>query len=132
MSIEVILLNAYSSEEQAHNAAALARFLTNQQQSIHFMRELDRVPANSATQVDPRLYQTVAGFSRQARTAVTLPGYLSGESFFAAGDRAYTGVLSGSLTPEEAVCQFGLEIIAQQKLPAEQVLLPDNCISTDS
>ena len=70
---ETIMLYTHSSSSQAEIADALATFLTNQQQSIRFMRALYKVPANTAVQVDIRIYPTVYGFWQQARTAVVIP-----------------------------------------------------------
>ena len=86
---ETILLYAFSSPEQTRIANALAGFLVNQQQSIRFMRELDRVPANPAVNVDQRIYPIVNGFAQQARTAVVLPNEIPTDPLVAAGDRAY-------------------------------------------
>ncbi len=61
LSAETMLLYSFSSPEQARIADALASFLTNQQQSIRFMRELKHVPANDTVEVDRRIYPTVNG-----------------------------------------------------------------------
>jgi arabinogalactan oligomer/maltooligosaccharide transport system substrate-binding protein len=118
---------AFTSDGQTRIADALAIFLVNQQQSIRFMRELNRVPANPAVSVDPRIYPIVNGFSRQARSAVVLPNELPTNPLVAAGDRAYVSVLSGVLTPAEAVCRFGQEVAAFQGYTAEDMSLPDGC-----
>ncbi len=124
---EIALFYTFSSSEQARIALALARFLANQQQSIRFMRELDRVPANPQVNVDPRIYPTVAGFARQANTAVILSNELDRNRFYAAGDRAYAGALTGLLTPEQAVCRFGKEVAASQIYPEDKLIIPAEC-----
>ncbi|HMR64745.1 MAG TPA: extracellular solute-binding protein [Anaerolineae bacterium] len=124
---ETALFYTFSSEGQARIALALARFLTNQQQSIRFMREIDRVPANRQVNVDPRIYPTVAGFARQATTAIILPNELDKDRFYAAGDRAYVSALSGLQTPEEAVCRFGQEVAALQNHSELKTILPAGC-----
>lgn len=124
---ETALFYTFSSDGQARIALALARFLFNQQQSIRFMRELDRVPANRQVNVDPRIYPTVSGFARQATTAVILPNELDRDRFFAAGDRAYASALTGLQTPEEAVCRFGQEAAAFLNYSEDQIILPDGC-----
>ncbi|MCB0197505.1 MAG: extracellular solute-binding protein, partial [Anaerolineae bacterium] len=124
---ETALFYTFSSDQQTRTALALAQFLSNQQQSIRFMRDLNRVPANRQVNVDPRIYPTVSGFSRQANTAVILPNELDRDSFYAAGDRAYVSTLAGLLTPEEAVCRFGQEVIAAELFSDEEIILPDSC-----
>lgn len=124
---ETALFYTFSSDGQARTALALARFLTNQQQSIRFMRDLDRVPANRQVNVDSRIYPTVAGFARQATTAIILPNELDRDRFYAAGDRAYVSALSGLQTPEGAVCRFGQEVAAFKNHSAEAIILPTGC-----
>lgn len=124
---ETIMLYAFSSDEQMRVADVLARFLVNQQQSIRFMRELDRVPANPSIVVDRRLYPTVSGFSRQARTGVVIPNEIASDPLVETGDRVYASVLSGVLSPDEAVCRFGQEVAAFQGYTAEEVSLPEGC-----
>lgn len=124
---ETILLYAFTSDAQTDVADALASFLVNQQQSIRFMRELDRVPANPAIAVDPRIYPIVNGFTRQADTAVVIPNEVPTDPLAAAGDRAYVSVLSGVLTPAEAVCQFGREVATFQVFSTIDMSLPEGC-----
>ena len=50
------------------------------------MRELDKTPANPTIMVDSRFYPKVAGFSRQARTAVVLPNFVDRTQLAAAGN----------------------------------------------
>ncbi|NJN53963.1 MAG: hypothetical protein HC804_03915 [Anaerolineae bacterium] len=124
---ETILLYAFTSPEQTRIANALAVFLVNQQQSIRFMRELERVPANPAVRVDRRIYPIVSGFSQQARTAVVIPNEIETAPLIKAGDLAYISVLSGALTPAEAVCQFGLDVAAFQNYTTAEMSLPEGC-----
>ena len=125
---ETILFYAHSSPEQARIANELAAFLVNERQGIRFMRELRKVPANPRIQVDRRLYPIVSGFAQQARTAVALPMEISAEQLFAAGNRAYTSVLSGSSTPADAVCQFAREVAAFQDDTVPEPSLPERCV----
>ncbi len=127
LSAETMLLYSFSSPEQARIADALASFLTNQQQSIRFMRELKHVPANDTVGVDRRIYPTVNGFTQQAETAVVLPNEIPKSLLIAEGNRAYASVLSGLLTPEEAVCNFGQEIARFQGYSVEEMSLPEGC-----
>jgi arabinogalactan oligomer/maltooligosaccharide transport system substrate-binding protein len=124
---ETILLYAFTSPDQSRIANALAAFLVNQQQSIRFMRELDHIPANPAVTVDQRIYPIVNGFARQARTAVVIPNEIPTDSFAAAGDSAYANVLSGALTPEEATCRFGQEVISLAGVISTEQSLPEGC-----
>ena len=130
LTAESIFLYTYASENQNDIANALASFLVNQQQSIRFLRELDAVPANPSVRVDSRIYPIANGFSRQARTAVVIVNEISTEPFVAAGNRAYITVLSGIASPEEAVCQFGLDMAEIMSYSAEDMDLPDGCAPT--
>jgi arabinogalactan oligomer/maltooligosaccharide transport system substrate-binding protein len=124
---ESILLYAFTSSEQARIADALAAFLVNQQQSIRFMRELHRVPANPSVKVDQRIYPIVNGFAQQATTAEVIPNEIASNLLVEAGDRAYVSALSGVLSPEEAACEFGLEVAAFQDYGAADISLPQGC-----
>lgn len=124
---ETILFYAFNSPRQTRIANDLAAFLVNRQQSIRFMREIDRVPANPAIWVDRRLYPIVSGFARQAETAVIIPNEIPTELLADVGNRAYVSVLSGALSPVEAVCQFGQEVAAIQGYTAAEMSLPEGC-----
>jgi maltose-binding protein MalE len=124
---EAILFYAHSSPEQIRLANVLAGFLTGPQQSIRFMRLLNRVPANPTVRVDSRLYPLISGFSRQARDGIILPKQLNKTQFYAAGDRAMAGVLSGTITPEEALCRFGLSVADFQDYDESKMRLPKGC-----
>jgi maltose-binding protein MalE len=127
LTAETMMLYAFSSTQQNRTAAALATFLANQQQGIRFMREIKRVPANPGIAIDPRLYPVPNGFARQARTAVVLPNEIPIDPFVAAGNRAYTSVLSGLLSPDEAVCRFGQEVVTLMGYAAGDVDFPEGC-----
>ena len=86
---ETMLPYAFTSDNQTRIANDLASFLVNQQQSIRFMRELDRVPANPAVSVDRRVYPIVSGFARQAQSAVVIPNEVPTNPLVAAGDVYY-------------------------------------------
>jgi ABC-type glycerol-3-phosphate transport system substrate-binding protein len=128
---ETVFLGATSSSEQTASALHVAQFLTNPQQSTIFMHDMGRVPANDTVVVDPRVYPVLSGFAQQARTAVALPNTLFREEFYELGDRTYANVLSGVLTPEEAVCQFGLAVVDLQGYTEEDATLPENCSAPD-
>ena len=127
LTAETILLYAYTSDDQTKIANELASFLVNQQQSIRFMRELDRVPANPSVKVDRRIYPNVNGFAQQAKTAVVLPNEILTDPLIAAGNLAYITVLTGAATPEEAVCRFGLEVAEFQGYAEAEMSLPVGC-----
>lgn len=124
---EVIMIYAYNSPEEMVIANELAGFLVNQQQSIRFLRELDRVPANPSVRVDQRIYPNVHGFAQQSRTAVVIPNEIIADPFVEAGNRAYVNVLSGALTPGEAVCNFGREVAESQGFNPVDISLPEGC-----
>lgn len=128
---EAIYLGSTSSSKQTEAALRVAQFLTNPQQNMVFMRELGRVPANQTVMVDPRVYPVLSGFAQQAQTSVTLPNDLFRDEFYELGDRVYANVLSGVLTPEEAVCQFGLDVVALQGYTEEEATLPEGCSAPD-
>lgn len=125
---ESIMFYTFSSPEQARIANELAAFLANERQGVRFMRQLRKVPANPRIQVDPRIYPVVSGFAQQARTAVALPLEIPADLLFAAGNRAYTSVLSGSSTPADAVCQFAREVAAFQGDTVAEPSLPERCM----
>jgi len=127
LPVESIIFYMFSSQEQSRTSTALANFLANQQQANRFMRELDRVPANPGVRVDSRIYPNVSGFARQARTAVIPPNELAWDQLVASGNKAYISALSGILTPAEAVCRFGQEIVALQDLSEDEMPLPVGC-----
>ena len=127
LAAETMMLYAFSSTQQNRNASALATFLANQQQGIRFMRDMKRVPANPTIAVDPRLYPVTNGFARQATTAVVLPNEIPTDPFVTAGNQAYTSVLSGFSTPNEAVCSFGQEVVALMNYGTEDVDFPEGC-----
>jgi maltose-binding protein MalE len=129
LPVEAVMLSTISSAEQATTAEAVAEYLTNPQQSTIFMRELGRIPANRLVEVDPRVYPMLAGFGQQSQTAVSLPNELDREAFYRHGDRAYANAISGVLTPEEAVCEFGLAVIEVQGYTDDQVDLPEGCVA---
>ncbi len=127
LSATAVMQGTNSSDSQAEVAQFVANFLTNRQQSTTFMRELGHIPANADVAVDPRIYPILGGFARQATTGVTLPNTLDLVAMEISGNRAYINVLSGLMTPEEAVCVFGLQVIEQQGLDEAEVDLPLDC-----
>lgn len=129
LRVEGVFLSPYSSEHQAELALAAALFLTNAEQNRTFMRLANRIPANLQVQVDPRVYPFTAGFAQQSRRSVTLPTTLMKNSFYELGDQAYANVLGGVLSPDEAVCRFGLDVIEDQTFQPDEVVLPAGCVA---
>jgi maltose-binding protein MalE len=117
----------FASHNEAIIADELANFLVNQQQGIRFLRELDRVPANPSVRVDVRVYPNVYGFAQQSRTAVVIPNEIAADPFVEAGNRAYVNVLSGTLLPAEAVCNFGREVADFQGYTEATMSVPEEC-----
>lgn len=128
---EIIMFYTYASDDEMAIASELAAFLVNQQQSIRFLRELDRVPANPNVRVDSRVYPTVYGFAQQGRTAVVIPNEIAADPVVEAGNRAYVKVLAGVLTPDEAVCNFGREVARFQGYTEATMSVPEGCSLTD-
>ncbi len=102
LHVEAIYFNQASPAAQTRQALVLAAFLTNTTQSTTLMRELGRVPANRAVQVDPRLHPAEAGFAAQARTAVPVPHLPQAALVFSRGDEVTRSVLEGVLDVTEA------------------------------
>jgi len=127
LSAEMIMFYEFTSPEERIIADELAAFLVNQQQSIRFLRELDRVPANPNVRVDPRIYPNVYGFAQQSKTAVVIPNKIVADVLVEAGNRAYANVLSGVLTPAEVVCDFGQEVAASQGYSETTMSIPEGC-----
>ncbi len=127
LKAETIMFYPFTSSRQEQIANALALFLVNQQQSIHFMRDLNRVPANPTVRVDRRIYPFVSGFAQQARTSVVIPNEVPKDLLVSAGNRAYASVLSGLQTPAEAVCGFGEGVAVGLSTEAIEVVLPTWC-----
>ena len=86
LSAEIIMFYEFASPEERIVADELAAFLVNQQQSIRFLRELDRVPANPNVRVDLRIYPQVYGFAQQSKTAVVIPNEIVADSLVEAGN----------------------------------------------
>ena len=124
---EIIMFYTFASHNEAIIADELANFLVNQQQGIRFLRELDRVPANPSVRVDVRVYPNVYGFAQQSRTAVVIPNEIAADPFVEAGNRAYVNVLSGTLLPAEAVCNFGREVAEFQGYTQATMSVPEGC-----
>ena len=125
LSAEALLLNTASSAQQTAVALEIAQFLTNQEQSTQFMRQTGRVPANSRVEVNRQIYPNMAGFRFQALTAVNLPSHIPRQAIIDLGNLAYANVLSGLLTPLEAVCEFGRGV--QEVAPELVPELPADC-----
>ena len=131
LSAEIIMFYKFASPEERIIADELAAFLVNQQQSIRFLRELDRVPANPNVRVDTRIYPIVYGFAQQSKTAVVIPNEIAADPLVEAGNRAYIKVLSGALTPAEAVCNFGREVAEFQGYTEATMSVPEGCNLVD-
>ncbi len=127
LTADTVLPYSYTSTQQARIGESLAAFLINQQQSIRFMRELGRVPANRAVSVDPRIYPLVNGFAQQTNTAVVIPNEIPFQVLQEAGERAYVTALSGLQTPDEAVCAFGIEVSEALEYNKDEISLPEGC-----
>lgn len=110
LDVEAIFFNHAASPQQTQQALLLATFLTNATQSTTLMREIGRVPANRAVQVDPRLHPAEAGFAAQARTAVPVPNLPQTNLATSRGDDIYRSVLEGVLDVNEATLLLTNEV----------------------
>jgi maltose-binding protein MalE len=127
LSAEIIMFYEFATPEERMIANELSAFFVNQQQSIRFLRDLDRVPVNSNVRVDPRVYPNVYGFAQQSKTAVVIPNEIVADTLVEAGNRAYANVLSGVLTPVEAACNFGQEVAVSQGYSEATMSIPEGC-----
>jgi hypothetical protein len=91
------------------------------------MRQAGRVPANRRVEVNRQIYPAMSGFVIEARTAMTLPKHLSVQEITELGDLTYANVLSGLLTPLEAVCDFGRGVLEIAPALRAQATLPMTC-----
>jgi maltose-binding protein MalE len=125
--VEALLLNPASSAQQTVVALEVAQFLSNQEQSTQLMRQAGRVPANRRVEINRQLYPHMTGLVFQARSAVTLPNDIPVPAITDLGNLAYANVLSGLLTPLEAVCDFGQGVLRILPDSAAQPALPATC-----
>lgn len=130
LSVEALMLSTASSAQQTAIALEIAQFLTNQEQATQLMRQAGHVPANRRLEINRQIYPAMAGFVLEARSAVTLPNHLPVQAITELGDLAYATVLSGLLTPLEAVCDFGRGVIEAAPDLAAEAALPDTCPDT--
>jgi len=130
LSVEALMLSTASSAQQTAVALEIAQFLTNQEQATQLMRQVGHVPANRRLEINRQIYPAMAGFVLEARSAVTLPNHLPVQAITELGDLAYATVLSGLLTPLEAVCDFGRGVIEAAPDLAAEAALPDTCPDT--
>lgn len=112
---ELMFFNPTSSHNQYETALALARFLTNPEQSRRLMRETRRVPANQLVRVDAAVYPQIAAFAAQGRTAVAIPPAFRPHVLSPLTAGLYTSVLSGVSTPTQAVCGYQASLIANMQ-----------------
>lgn len=127
LSVEALMLNTASSAQQTVVALEIAQFLTNQEQSTQLMRQAGHIPANRRVDINRQIYPAMSGFALQARTAVVLPNHLPIQAIIDLGDLAYANVLSGLLTPLEAVCDFGRSVVETEPDWATESTLPSTC-----
>ncbi|MBI1296166.1 extracellular solute-binding protein [bacterium] len=102
LGVNALLFSAASSSPQQVLAQDLAAFLTNVEQQTTFMRQTERIPANTRVRINARLSPVVASFAEQARASVALPLSDQINDIVRLGNEAYTRVLEGVVTPAEA------------------------------
>lgn len=108
----LIYFNKASSARQRNIALDFSTFLTNSEQGNFLLRELKLTPANRRVPVDRRVYPFVYAFSQSGRTAVALPRQLEPAIVGPPASTAYTAILSGAQEPEDAFCDWQIQIEA--------------------
>lgn len=124
-----LFFNAVSSEEQAHTAFDLARFLTNSEQQGIMMRDAQITPANLNTRISPGLYPEIAAFEAQARTAIPWPNDSASRDLLAAVAQAYGSVMSGTSSPTETAAVLADRLATEFGL-ASAAAVPPHCPET--
>lgn len=107
LHVNAFMFNAASAPRNTRAALALARFLTNDENSLRLAREIDHVPANARVGgIDARTYPIVNSFMTQARSAIPIPNTSAMLSILSSGGRLYRQVLDGTLEPTTAAVEF--------------------------
>jgi maltose-binding protein MalE len=125
-SMEVLSLNAASSDRATRAAREMALFLVNAEQGAFLLRQTGRIPANWRVRVDRRIYPWQAAFAVQARSAALIPPGTDRLLLERLGSTLYTNVLTGQQSTNDAVCAFMQELV-QTTLPFDPAWLENHC-----
>lgn len=107
LHLDALMFNAASAERNTRAALQLARFLTNDENSLRLAREIGYVPANARViGIDAQTYPIVNGFMTQARSALPLPNTEAMSTILQDGERLYRQVLDGVVDPTLAATEF--------------------------
>ena len=130
LHLDALMFNRASAQRNTRAALELARFLTNDENSLRLAREVGHVPANSRVPgIDARTYPIVNGFMTQARTAIPIVNTEAMSVLLADGDRLYRRVLDGVVDATEGAASFTATI--NTALGYEQVE-PQTVLCTES
>ncbi|NJN80833.1 MAG: hypothetical protein HC802_00090 [Caldilineaceae bacterium] len=110
LNISANLFSPVSSPDQRNIAVELAQFLSNQEQSFSFARQLNKMPANSRVRINPRLNPELAVAVAQSRGALPLPNVSEMDAVFPAVAGSYAQVLEAGEDPVEVAADITEEI----------------------
>ncbi len=102
LGVEGLLFSSASSEGQAELALALAKFVTNPEQSALLMREVQRIPASQSLNINPSLMPVMNNLSIQSRNSVALPNTGEVDTLLEMVSAIYDRVLEGLIDPAAA------------------------------
>lgn len=106
LTVRAFLFSTVSSESSHTLALALARFVTNAEQSATMMRELHHAPANIQVNVNPRLNPVVGAFVQQMRNATPLRPTHTMETVLRLAADVYIQVLEGEQNPLQTALEM--------------------------
>ena len=102
LGVEGLLFSSASSEGQAELALALAKFVTNPEQSALLMREVQRIPASQSLNINPSLMPVMNNLAIQSRNSVALPNTGEVDTLLEMVSAIYDRVLEGLIDPAAA------------------------------
>ncbi len=105
LTVRAFLFSTVSSESSHRLSLALARFITNAEQSATMMRELYHTPANIQVNVNPRLNPVVGAFVQQMRSATPLQPTHTMATVLRLTADVYIQVLEGERSPVQAALE---------------------------
>lgn len=118
LSADAFFFSTVSSSNQRRIAIALAKFITNAEQSARLMRTVSHVPANQRVRINQRLNPIVATFAAQARAAIPRPTGEQFEQLLALGNEAYVRALESEVSPVEVALSFTNDVNEANGFPA--------------